>query len=115
MPDQRSHAHDRYPGYDVLDKRYTPSWNEQTRRVVERRLAVHDEVLFFTPSEFETVCAIAARIVPQQHAVEEIPVAALVDHKLHQGISDGYRLAGMAREGEAWRIGLAAIDAESKA
>jgi hypothetical protein len=41
-------------------------------------------------------------------------VAALVDHKLHQGMSDGYRLAGMPREGEAWRIGLRAVDAESR-
>ncbi|MET4292384.1 hypothetical protein ABIB06_002137 [Bradyrhizobium sp. LB8.2] len=113
MRDQRSQAGDRYPGYDVMKKRFTPSWNEQTRRVIERRLAVRDEPRFFTPSEFETVCAIAARIVPQQHNPEVIPVAALVDHKLHQGVSDGYRLASMPREGEAWRIGLAAIDAES--
>ena len=29
---------DRFPTYDVLDKRDTPSWNEQTRAVVEKRL-----------------------------------------------------------------------------
>ena len=28
-------AETRYPGYDVLDKRDTPSWNEKTRAVVE--------------------------------------------------------------------------------
>lgn len=114
MRDQRSQSRDRYPDYDVMKKRFTPSWNEQTRRVIEQRLAVRAEPQFFTPSEFETVCAIAARIVPQQHAAEIITVAALVDRKLHQGIADGYRLAGMPREGEAWRIGLTAIDAESR-
>ena len=30
---------DRYPGYDVLTKRDTPSWNEQTRAVIDARLA----------------------------------------------------------------------------
>ncbi len=31
---------ERYPGYDVLAKRHTPSWNEKTREVVDRRLAI---------------------------------------------------------------------------
>ena len=39
---------ERYPGYDVLAKRYTPSWNEQTRRVIDARLAVPAEPRFFT-------------------------------------------------------------------
>ena len=29
----------RYPGYDVLTKRDTPSWNAKTREVIEQRLA----------------------------------------------------------------------------
>ena len=29
---------DLYPGYDVLSKRNTPSWNEQTRAVIDQRL-----------------------------------------------------------------------------
>ena len=113
MRDERFRAYRRYPGYDVMNKRLTVSWNEQTRRVVERRLSVSDEPRFFTRWEFETVRAIAARIVPQQDT--SVPVAALVDSKLSQGKSDGYRLASMPREGEAWRAGLKAIDAESVA
>ena len=31
---------ERYPGYDVLAKRHSPSWNEQTRQVIDRRLAI---------------------------------------------------------------------------
>ena len=30
----------RYPDYDVLRKRQGPSWNEPSRQVVDRRLAV---------------------------------------------------------------------------
>lgn len=103
----------RYPGYDVLDKRNTPSWNEQTRRVIDQRLAVPREPRFFTPHEFATVDAIAARIVPQPNDRAPIPVAALIDAKLHTDKSDGYRQAGMPREREAWQRGLRALNAEA--
>ena len=39
---------DRYPGYDVLAKRNTPSWNRKTREVIDRRLAVPHTPRFFT-------------------------------------------------------------------
>ncbi len=50
MPDRgdNSPARNRYPGYDVLAKRIGPSWNEQTRRVITRRLAIGGEPRFFT-------------------------------------------------------------------
>lgn len=105
----------RYPGYDVLTKRSGPSWNEQTRRVVTQRLAIGPEPQFFSVEEFRTVAAIAARIVPQPRARAPIPVAALVDRKLARGASDGYRVAGMPRDGDAWLLGLKALDAEAKA
>lgn len=104
---------DRFPGYDVLAKRLGPSWNEQTRRVVTRRLSISAEPRFFDVEEFKTVTAIAARIVPQPVDRAPVPVAALVDDRLFHGKSDGYRLAGMPRDGEAWRLGLKALDVES--
>jgi gluconate 2-dehydrogenase subunit 3-like protein len=105
----------RYPGYDVLSKRLGPSWNEQTRRVITRRLSIDTRPRFFTVPEFESVSAIAARIVPQPRSRAPVPVAALVDHRLESGISDGYRIAGMPREPDAWRLGLKALDAEAEA
>jgi len=107
---------DRFPGYDVLAKRDTPSWNEQTRRAIDRRLAVSpDDPRFFDAHEYATVVAIAGRLVPQPADRPAIPVAALVDQKLHQNRSDGYRQAGMPREREAWRQGLRALDEEARA
>lgn len=112
MPDQVQAG--RYPGYDVLAKRNTPSWNEQTRRVIDQRLAVPGDPRFFTEDEFATVAAIAARLVPRGGGQPAIPVAALVDHKLFTGRSDGYRQARMPRQGDAWRLGLRALDAEAR-
>jgi hypothetical protein len=114
MPKQDRPAEGRFPGYDVLSKRLTPSWNEKTREVITRRLAIGAEPKFFTLGELETVRAIADRIVPQPGTRPPIPVAALVDEKLHRHQNDGYRQAGMPREGEAWRRGLKALDDDAR-
>jgi gluconate 2-dehydrogenase subunit 3-like protein len=106
---------ERYPGYDVLAKRTTPSWNAQTRRVIDQRLAVSREPRFLTEDEFRTLDAIAARITPQPTHRAPIPVAALIDDKLMRNRRDGYRAAGMPHEREAWQRGLHAIDAEAQA
>jgi Gluconate 2-dehydrogenase subunit 3 len=106
---------ERYPGYNVLDKRTTPSWNAQTRRVVEQRLAVPREPRFFSAGEFRTLDVIAARITPRPACRPSVPVAALIDDKIMRKRHDGYRAAEMPREPEAWQLGLQAIDAEARA
>lgn len=105
---------ERYPGYDVLTKRHSPSWNEKTREVIAARLRTAREPRFLNVHELETVRAIAARIAPQPALRAPVPVAELVDHKLHVGRQDGYRAADMPREREAWRRALAALDSESQ-
>jgi hypothetical protein len=105
---------ERYPGYDVLAKRHTPSWNEQTRRVIDRRLAVPRTPRFFSEHEFATVEAIAARIVPQPAHRPPVPVAALIDAKLLDDIQDGFRAEDMPRQRTAWQRGLQALDAEAQ-
>jgi hypothetical protein len=105
----------RYPDYDVLAKRHGPSWNDKTREVIAGRLAVTATPLFFSASEFQLVKTIAARIVPQPTTRPTVPVAALVDRKLHADVADGYRPGGMPRQREAWRRGLRALEAEALA
>lgn len=111
-------AETRYPGYNVLDKRDTPSWNEKTREVIARRLAVPHEPRFFDAQEWATLEATCARLVPQPASEdgngEAIPVAALVDQKLVEDIRDGYRNAKLPPQREAWKRGLQALDAEAR-
>ncbi|GGI27144.1 gluconate 2-dehydrogenase subunit 3 family protein [Bradyrhizobium guangdongense] len=106
---------DRYPGYDVLAKWSGPSWNDKTREVITRRLSIAPEPRFFTADEYETVVAIADRIVPQPADRPPVPIAALVDRKLDDQIMDGFRRPGVPRDGEAWRLGLKALNAEAAA
>jgi len=106
---------ERYPGYDVLAKQDTPSWNEATRRAIGERLAIEPEPRFFSQAEWRTLQAICARILPQPPGRSSVPLAAYVDEKLLHDRRDGYRHAGLPPQGEAWRRGLAALDAEAKA
>ncbi|HEX5313871.1 MAG TPA: gluconate 2-dehydrogenase subunit 3 family protein [Gammaproteobacteria bacterium] len=105
---------ERYPGYDVLAKRDSPSWNEPTRRVIAERLAIADEPHFFTTAEWRTLTAICARIVPQPPTRTPVPIAAMVDRKLTRDARDGYRQASLPPLREAWRRGLAALDAAAR-
>jgi hypothetical protein len=108
---------DRFPGYDVLDKRRSPSWNEQTRRVIDARLAIDaHRRAFFSEVEWRTLNAVCERILPQPaDRTRPVPLAAMVDEKMATNAGDGYRDARLAPMGEVWRRGLAALDAEARA
>ncbi|SAK84361.1 hypothetical protein AWB77_04393 [Caballeronia fortuita] len=105
----------RYPGYDVMTKRDTPSWDEVTRNVIDERLATPEDPQFFDAVEWRALCALCACIVPQDQQRPAVPVAALVDARLAKNTGDGYRDARLPPMREAWRIGLRALDAESRA
>ena len=103
----------RYPDYDVMAKQHGQSWDAITREVIARRLAVPREPRFFTASEWTTLGAVCARIMPQPPGREPIPLAAHVDAKIFERHEDGYRYAELPTQGEAWRRGLAALDQEA--
>jgi hypothetical protein len=106
---------DRYPGFDVLDKRDTLSWNDATRKAVDARLALPDQPRFFTAAEWEMVVPLCDRIVPQPIGRPPIPTAVLLDDRLHRNTTEGYRNAKLPPLQEAWRRGLAALAAEAQA
>ncbi|HTH73206.1 MAG TPA: gluconate 2-dehydrogenase subunit 3 family protein [Trinickia sp.] len=134
----------RYPGYDVMQKRDTPSWDDVTREVIDERLAQRNEPRFCNDTQWRALDALCAVIVPRSRASSSVspasseraktnasgddsgeraddrwaeasvPVAGLVDRKLQADGRDGYRDARLPPLRDAWRIGLAALDAESR-
>jgi Gluconate 2-dehydrogenase subunit 3 len=106
---------ERFPDYDVLSKRNTPSWNAATRLVIDRRLATSREPRFFNADEWQTLNAVCARIVPEPGNRPPIPVAAMIDEKMATNRTDGYRDSRLPPMQEAWRRGLAALDHEALA
>ena len=85
----------RYPGYDVLAKRDTPSWNAKTREVIEQRLATPDLPRFFSAEEWAIADALCRRILPQTDEADPVSLVALLDAKLLADHGDGFREASM--------------------
>jgi Gluconate 2-dehydrogenase subunit 3 len=106
---------ERFPGYNVLNKRRSPSWNSQTREVIDARLAIDPKLhRFCDDAEWRALCAVCDQIIPQpSDRLARVPIAAMIDEKLHARKGDGYRDARLPELGQAWRLGLAAIDAEA--
>ena len=103
-----------YPDYNVLSKWRSPSWNEQTRQVVSARLNDVPERRFLSEEEWVLLEAVCARLMPQPDRAPPVPITPFIDQKLAENRGDGYRYADMPPMREAWRRGLAAIEAESR-
>ena len=107
-------AETRYPGYDVLAKRDTRSWDPVTRQVVEERLATPLQPRFFDQIEWAAVATLCNCVVAQPADRPAVPLAAMLDARLFENQGDGWRDARLPPLRNAWRTGLAALDAESR-
>ena len=109
-----SDFHTPYLTYDVLDKWDSPSWNDQTREVVRKRIEDLPPRRFLTQEQWDLLEAIVARLVPQPDRDEPVPIVPWIDDMLEKNHSPGYRYADMPPMREAWRTGLDAIAAEAR-
>lgn len=105
----------RYPGYDVLAKRDTPSWDARTRRAIDERLATPDAPNFFSDAEWAIAAALCNRILPQTGERDAVSLVALLDAKLLADHGDGFREGDMPYMRAAWRTGLTALEREAMA
>jgi hypothetical protein len=74
-------------------------------------------IRFFTPDEVALLGAVAERIIPQPDRAprERVPIVPFIDERLHEDRRQGYRYEGIPPQREAWRAGLAGIDATARA
>jgi hypothetical protein len=105
----------RYPDYDVLNKRDSPSWDAPTRNVIDERLAAPGDPAFFNSAQWHAVIALCECIVPRRNAILSVRTALLIDAKLAGNHGDGYRDARLPPQQDAWRTALAAVDEECHA
>lgn len=103
---------DRFPGYDVAGQAGT--WDALTAGVVLGRLAPPAPLRFFTPTEEPTARALLDRLLAQDED-PRVPVLEMIDARLVEGQTDGWHYADLPADGEAWRISLAALDADAAA
>ena len=105
-----------YPDYDVLAKWNTPSWNDQTRAVIAKRLNQVPSREFFDELQYKTLEAICDRVVPQpeRSARDKVPIAPWLDAKLHKNQTNGTRYVPLPPQRECWQQGMNAVEAEAK-
>jgi hypothetical protein len=103
-----------YPGYDVLSKWNTPSFDDKTRAVLRKRLEEVPPRRFLSETEYRLLEAVTERLLPQTDRREPIPIAPWIDARLFAGEGEGFRYEDLPPQDEAWRRGLAGIDAEAK-
>ncbi|MGN6499366.1 MAG: gluconate 2-dehydrogenase subunit 3 family protein, partial [Tsuneonella sp.] len=105
---------DRFPGYDVLAKRDSASWNTATRRAVDERLALAVPADAFTPAQLATLRRLVGRICPDPEGRPATTTLAMVARKIAADGCDGFRHAHLPRTRECWLRGLDAIEAEAR-
>ncbi|SDB92926.1 Gluconate 2-dehydrogenase subunit 3 [Raineyella antarctica] len=100
----------RYPGFTTVDQ--ADHWDKVTEGVVLSRLGRPVDIRFFTPREEAIATALFDRLLDQQ-ADPRIPIVNMVDSRLAESQTDGWRYADMPEDGQAWRETLAALDEDA--
>jgi hypothetical protein len=99
-----------YPGYSTLGQQNF--WDAATRHTVLDRVRHVPPIQFFTPAEASLMEIVVDHLVPQhdRDPALRIPILPGIDLRLHEGRGPGYRFEKMPPDGEAYRLGLRAIE-----
>ena len=109
----------RFPGFDVLAE--LPRWDLETAAVVNSRLGQQPALRFFTPAEEAIATALLDLLLGQSTPDDppdedgRIPLTPMIDARLAEAQTDGWRYADMPEDGQAWRDTLAGLDADAQA
>lgn len=110
LPLRREDGGGRYPGFSTLAQ--SDHWDRATAAVVLARLGPPADIRFFTLREEAVARALFDQLL-DQHADPRVPVVNLVDTRLAEQQTDGWRYQDMPEDGQAWRNTLAALDEEA--
>ena len=98
----------------------SPATTAPTRRALLARLAAPAGLpagtapASFSPDAYETFAAACARLVPDDGLGAAVDVAPAIDARLAAGHGDGWRYATLPPDGDAFRTGVAALDAAAE-
>ena len=101
----------RFPGYDVLGE--VDTWDPVTAGVVLARLGPPPPIRVFTPAE-QAVGAALFDLLLDQRTRPKVPVLELVDARLAEGITDGWRYEDMPEDGPAFRATFNFLDDDAE-
>ena len=101
----------RFPGYDVLSE--VDTWDAVTAGVVLARLGPPPPIRFFTPAE-QAVGAALFDLLLDQREQPKVQVLELVDARLAEAITDGWRYDEMPEDGPAFRMTFNFLDEDAE-
>jgi gluconate 2-dehydrogenase subunit 3-like protein len=100
----------RFPGFDVLAQ--AKNWDPVTTGVVLGRLGPPPPIRFFTPEE-EAIARPLVDLLLDQQDEPRVPVLEMIDSRLAEGSTDGWRYDDLPEDGQAWHDTLLALDADA--
>ncbi len=110
----------RFPGFSAVAQ--ARHWDPVTAGVVLSRLSRPPDLRFFTPSQEAVATALCDRLLGQDDDPHggpgdgpAIPVVAMIDARLAEQQTDGWRYADLPEDGEAWRDTLRYLDDDARA
>jgi hypothetical protein len=103
-------GHGRFPGFDATKQ--WRHWDPATAGTVMKRLGPPPPIRYFTPDEQATATALCDRLLDLEPDCP-VPVVAMIDARLAEGETDGWRYADMPEDGGAWRVSLAGLKADA--
>ena len=103
-----------YPGYNILSQQ--GFWDAATREIVLSRLEPPPAIQFFSGEEARLLESICEHVLPQddRDLSRRIPIVPFVDERLYTKRIPGFRFASMPPDGEAYQLGLQAINSMAK-
>ena len=84
--------------------------------MIMKRIAEVPPMRFFDAAEARLLETVCAHLLPQddRDAQHRIPIPPFIDERLLEGRTPGYRFESMPPDGDAYRLGLQAIEAIAK-
>jgi hypothetical protein len=104
-------AEDRFPGFDVLNE--VSHWDAVTAGVVLSRLGPSPPIRFFTLAEEAVGRALFDQLLDQRDP-PRVPLLEMIDARLAESQTDGWRYADMPEDGEAFKASFAALDEDAQ-
>ena len=102
----------RFPGYDVLGQSGT--WDRATQGVVLARIGPQPALRFFTPAEQAVAAALFDLLLDLAADDPAVPVLEMVDARLAELQTDGWRYHDMPPDDQAWQRSLAGLDLDAR-
>jgi hypothetical protein len=101
---------DRFPGFDLLGEVRT--WDAVTAGVVLARLAQPPALRFFSVVEEGIAGALFDQLLAQFEG-PKVPLLQMVDSRLAENVTDGWRYEDMPEDTDAWHLTLARLDSDA--